>query len=266
MNKMLVAVFDAEPPAYEGLSALKDLHKAGDITLYATAVIVKDAAGTVRVKQEADEGPVGTALGALTGAAVGLLGGPVGAALGASIGGLTGALVDLGDAGIDVGFLDEVSKAMTPGKVAVLAEVQETWETPVDTRFAKLGGLVFRRLRSEVIEDQMAREAAAFKAERLQLREELAQSRAETRAAVQAQITAVDKKLEVIQAQAKARAEQAKRELDAKVEELQEQRKQANDRQKARIEKRIADAKADYAIRKAKLDQAGKLVKEALAT
>ena len=56
MNKMLVAVFDTEPAAYEGLHALKDLHEDGDITLYATAVLVKDSAGTVSVKQTADRG------------------------------------------------------------------------------------------------------------------------------------------------------------------------------------------------------------------
>ncbi len=37
LNKMLVAVFDTEPAAFEGLQALKDLHRDGDITLYATA-------------------------------------------------------------------------------------------------------------------------------------------------------------------------------------------------------------------------------------
>ena len=56
MNKMLVAVFDTERAAYEGLHALKELHNEGDITLYATAVLVKDAAGTVSVKQTADRG------------------------------------------------------------------------------------------------------------------------------------------------------------------------------------------------------------------
>jgi hypothetical protein len=37
MNKTLVAVFNTEPAADEGLSALKELHKNGDLTLYATA-------------------------------------------------------------------------------------------------------------------------------------------------------------------------------------------------------------------------------------
>jgi uncharacterized membrane protein len=130
MNRILVAVFDTEAAAFEGLSALKDLHREGAITLYATAVIAKDASGTVSVKQSADPGPVGGALGMLTGSLLGLLAGPVGVAVGAWAGGLTGLLFDLARSGIGADFLDEVSQALTPGKVALLAEVEEPWVTP----------------------------------------------------------------------------------------------------------------------------------------
>lgn len=32
MNKLMIVVFDTEAEAYEGLSALNDLHRSGDIT------------------------------------------------------------------------------------------------------------------------------------------------------------------------------------------------------------------------------------------
>ena len=76
MNKMLVAVFDNETAAFKGLSALIDLHRNGDISLYASAVIVKDKTGAIGIKQAADDGPVGTALGLLTGGLIGILAGP----------------------------------------------------------------------------------------------------------------------------------------------------------------------------------------------
>ena len=38
MNKMLIAVFDNETAAQAGLQALRRLHAAGDIKLYATGV------------------------------------------------------------------------------------------------------------------------------------------------------------------------------------------------------------------------------------
>ena len=76
-------------------------------------------------------------------------------AVGASLGGLAGLVFDANKSGVDVTFVDDVSKALTVGKTAVLAEVEETWTTPVDTRLHKLGGMVFRRLRGEVVGDQL---------------------------------------------------------------------------------------------------------------
>ena len=265
MNKMLVAAFDNEAGAYEGLRALKDLHKDGDITLYATAVLTKDASGNVNTKQAVDDGPIGTSLGMLTGSMVGLLAGPVGLAVGASMGALTGLIFDMDRSDINLQFVDDVSKAISPGKAALLADVEETWTTPVDARIGKLGGIVFRRLRDEVAEDQLVREAAAFKAETAQLKEELAQAHADHKAAIQKQIDDVKKKLQVTQTQVKARLERAGREADAKISTMQVQVKQASERQKAKIDKRIADLKMDLESRRAKLREAGRIAAEGLA-
>jgi uncharacterized membrane protein len=265
MNKMLVAVFDTEPTTFEGLSALRDLHRDGDITLYASAVIVKDKTGKMNVKQEADNGPVGTAVGLLTGSLIGILGGPAGLAVGASLGGLTGFLFDLDRSGIGATFLDDVSKTLTPGKAAVVAEVEESWTTPVDTRVHKLGGIVFRRLRSEVIEDQLVRESAAFEADLKALQDDLNRGITENRAAIQKDIEQTKKQIKATQDQAEARLNQAKVEMDARIKSLQDQAKGASDRAKARIEKRIAEVRTDFEVRSKKLNQAWTLTKEALA-
>lgn len=45
MEKMIVTIFNTEAAAYDGVSALKALNDGGDITLYATAVLAKDADG-----------------------------------------------------------------------------------------------------------------------------------------------------------------------------------------------------------------------------
>jgi hypothetical protein len=189
----------------------------------------------------------------------------VGLPIGAALGGLTGLLFDLDRSGISVAFVDDVSKALIPGKAAVVADVDESWTTPVNTRLHKLGAVVFRRLRSEVVEDQLNREAAAFQAELKALDEELRQARAEDKAAIQADIDVVKKQLKVLQDQAQARLDEAKAETEAKLTALQAQAKDASDRTKARIDKRVAEAKADFAVRSKKLNQAWDLAKEALA-
>lgn len=51
MKQMVVAVFDNETAALEGLSELRNLHSEAGVSLYASAVIVKDKAGKISVKQ-----------------------------------------------------------------------------------------------------------------------------------------------------------------------------------------------------------------------
>lgn len=265
MNKMLVAIFDREAAAYEGLSALKDLHRDGDISLYSSAVVAKDSTGKIELKQAADEGPVGTAVGLLTGSLMGLLGGPAGMALGASLGGLAGLIFDANKSGVDVAFLDDVSNSLTGGKFAVVAEIDESWTAPVDTCLHKLGGVLFRRLRGEVVEDQIARESAAFEADLKALNDELKQAAAESRVAIQKDIERVKMQIKATHDRARARLDQAKAETEARVKALQDQAEAATGMAKARIERRIAVAKADFETRSKKMAQAWALTKEALA-
>ncbi len=261
MNKMLVAVFDRENNAFEGLSALKDLHRDGDITLYSVAVIAKDKSGKFDVKQAAETGPVGAAVGLLTGSFIGIFGGPIGVA----VGGLAGLLFDVSRSGVDVTFLDDVSKTLTSGKFAILAEIDETWTTPVDTQLQRFGAITFRRLRGEVVADQLVRERQALEANMNALNDDLRQAASENRAAIQQDIERVKKQISAIQEQAKVRLDHAKAETEARVRALQDQAKVATSRAKARIEKRIADAQADFELRSKKLGQAWALTKEALA-
>ncbi|MEY8874979.1 MAG: hypothetical protein AB9M60_00605, partial [Leptothrix sp. (in: b-proteobacteria)] len=94
MNKLLVAIFDAETAAAAGLSALRGLHAAGDITLYATGVLARDAQDGVSVVKAIDPGPIGLASGLAVGSLIGLLGGPADVAIGAVTGGVAGLVRD----------------------------------------------------------------------------------------------------------------------------------------------------------------------------
>jgi len=94
MDKIIVVIFETESNAYEGCKVLKELDVEGAITLYAIAVIAKDTQGKVSIKQAVDEGPLGTAVGLVTGSLIGLLGGPAGIAFGASVGTLGGTYMD----------------------------------------------------------------------------------------------------------------------------------------------------------------------------
>jgi uncharacterized membrane protein len=264
-NKMIVVIFDNEKNAYEGAKTLKDLHAEGSITLYASAVMAKDASGKVSVKQAADQGPLGTGVGLITGSLIGLLGGPVGVALGAGAGTFGGLLYDLAQAGVGEDFLSEVGQNLQPGKVAVVAEILEEWVMPVDTRMEAAGGVVFRRAREEVEDAQIARDTAALKAEVADLKAEHARAHREAKAKLEAKISAASARLQATQARAKAAAEARKLEMDAKIKSLQEQVAKARGADKARLEARMAAVRSEYKRRASKLKQAWELTKEALA-
>ncbi|MGZ8517161.1 MAG: DUF1269 domain-containing protein [Chitinophagaceae bacterium] len=264
MNKMLVAVFENENNAFEALSALKDLHRKGDVTLYATAVVSKDDTGALRMNTAADQGPIGTTTGLLTGSLIGLIGGPVGLAVGATTGALAGLIYDVSDNDINLTFLEEVSDALTKGKTAVIAEIDETWTVPVDTRLEALDAMIFRRLRDEVAEDQLARESEAIAAEFNELEEELKQAREEDKAAIKSAMAKLQNKAKVTEDLVKRKLNETKGQLDAKVNTMQEQMQNAKERRTAKIEKRITEVKQEYKTRTDKLKKASSLISEAL--
>ena len=196
MERMLVVVFDNEKKAFEGESALTQLQSEGLLTIYEKAVIVKHAEGTVSLKQVDEAGPLGSLAGTAVGGLIGLLGGPVGAAVGAASGLALGALYDVDDARVGGDFLDDVSKSLTPNKVAVVAEVEEEWTTPVDTRMESLGGTVLRRALWDVRKSVDEEEIGAMKADLAQLKSEASKANAARRAKLQKKIDQLQAKVD----------------------------------------------------------------------
>jgi len=265
MDKYLVIGFDNELKAYEGSRALQDLQNEGSINLYAKAVIVRDASGKVTVKQEGDMGPVGTAVGLLTGSLIGLIGGPVGVAVGATAGTYGGLLYDSVNLGINMDFIDEVADYLQPGKAAAVAEVWEEWVVPVDTRMEALGGVVFRRSRNEVWDIVIDRDVRSLNAELDELEAEYDQATGEAKANLQKKIDAAKTKLHATQEAIQARIDASQKETDAKIKSLQEQAAKESGARKTKREARIAELKADQKRRSDLLKQAGALTKKALS-
>ena len=199
MERMLVVVFDNEKKAFEGESALKQLEREGSFSIYAGAVVVKHADGTVSVKQLDDSGPIGTLTGTAVGSLIGVLGGPVGLAIGVASGLALGALYDADDIRVGEGFLDDVSKSLTPNKVAVVAEVEEEWTTPVDTKMEALGGTVLRRALWEVEKTVDEQEGAAMEADLEQLKSEISKAHADRKAKLQKKIGELEAKIDAQQ-------------------------------------------------------------------
>jgi uncharacterized membrane protein len=227
MDRMLVVVFDSESKAYEGKKALLQLDGEGSISAYGYAVVVKNADGTATVKQGDDVGPLGTLAGTALGSLIGLLGGPVGVVVGASAGLGAGAAVDLHNARISDDFVDDVTRILLPNRCALIAEIEEDWTTPVDTRMEAIGGTIFRRALSDVEDTVDDEDIAAIKADLAQMKAEHAQARADRKAKLQEKISQLDSKLQAHIQKLKEQRLAAEREAQIKVDILKAKAKAA---------------------------------------
>ncbi len=265
MNKLLVAVFDTETAADAGLHALRNLHATGDITLYATGVLIRDASGHVIVKKTFDASAIGAATGLAVGGLIGLLGGPVGMVVGAAAGTVAGAVRDFWAAGVGLDFIDEATAQLQPGRAALVAEMDEEWVIPVDTALEAAGGQVFRRSRLAAAEAQFDHDIAAFELEIRELESEAAHSSGAAKARLQAKMATAKASLDAAVHRAQIRVDTLKEEAEAKAESLRLQLSQAQGEARARVEARMKRVKHAYHTRGAKLSQAWSLTKEALA-
>jgi uncharacterized membrane protein len=220
MDRMLVVVFDNESKAYEAQKALLELDSEGSVSVYSYAVLAKNADGTATIKNSDDTGPLETLAATSLGALIGVLGGPVGMVVGGAAGALSGATVDVVKARVGNDFINDVSKVLLPNRVALVAEVEEEWITPVDTRMEKLGGTVLRRAVSDVRDEQDAEYMAAMKADYDQLKAEHAKAQADRKAKLTEKINQLDSKIQHRLQENKERRETLKREAQAKAEVL----------------------------------------------
>jgi hypothetical protein len=144
-------------------------------------------------------------------------------------------------------FVDDVGRALTPDKAAVVADIAEEWLAPLDTRMEGIGGVVFRRTLTVEKATQEDRDAAAHRADIEDLKVQRAQARTDELAEIDAKIDKLRAKLEnaIERKRTKMRSRQQQRE--ARIRALQAKADQADGEFRRRQEARIAELRRDYA-------------------
>jgi uncharacterized membrane protein len=123
---ILVFSFTDTQTAGEVVDELKDSQKLGGYKVVAEAVVVRKADGSVHV-HEPGKGGRGTAIGAVTGGVLGLLGGPAGVLLLAAAGGTLGGIAGhFAGRSIPVDDLKQIGEQLQPNSSAFLALVENT--------------------------------------------------------------------------------------------------------------------------------------------
>ncbi len=144
----LVAVaFDAPEDAGHALEFVEHAQKKGTLKILNAAVLVKDAAGNVTVKDVRDIDPKkGRRLGAITGGLIGLVGGPAGAVFGAlagaGAGGLAGSKIDFG---FSEDFINALKQALKPNTSGLIVLVEHEYSQQLSEVIDQEEGVFFQQ-------------------------------------------------------------------------------------------------------------------------
>lgn len=152
MSDLIAIAYNDKYQAEEVRLALVKLQKEHLIELEDAAVVVKQADGTIQLKQAIDL----TASGAVSGGFWGLLIGSLffsplfGAVVGATSGAISGALTDIG---VNDDFMRELGHSLTPDSSALFILVRKMTPDKVIDELAPFGGKI---LRTSLTKDQEA--------------------------------------------------------------------------------------------------------------
>jgi uncharacterized membrane protein len=154
----LVAVaFDAPEDAAHALRFVEDAQKKSTLKILNAAVLVKDTAGNVTVKDTRDIDPKkGRRLGAVTGGLIGLVGGPVGvvvgALAGAGAGSVAGAKIDFG---FSEEFLNGLKKYLKPNTSGLIVLVEHGYYQQLSEVIAEEEGVLFQQTLTDKLVERL---------------------------------------------------------------------------------------------------------------
>jgi uncharacterized membrane protein len=205
MNRMLVVVFSEATQAFEGRDAMKSLDHEDIVALHGYAIITKKADGTIINEEDHRAGfslLPGTSLRSL----IDHFGRTSAVAISAAAESLPPGTKQDEDR-VVADFAGEVSKHLTPGKFALVAEIDEEWTPWINLSMTELGGVVYRCPLSDVKHVAESADIAAMKADLAQMKAEHARARAGHKAKLLEKINQLDTKIQQQLQKAKARRE-----------------------------------------------------------
>jgi uncharacterized membrane protein len=156
---LYIAAYSDENAAEADWVAIKELARGGIITVDALVLVRREDDGKIHVKDNAHEVAVGTTLGAVGGAVIGLIFPPsllasavVGGAIGAGAGGLL-------DHHMKKQIKADVEDTLPPGSSGIVALFEERWVASIDKALAKADKVSKHEVDPESAEDVKAKAA-----------------------------------------------------------------------------------------------------------
>jgi uncharacterized membrane protein len=197
VDSVVIVGFKENDKAYEGFSELKSLSDQQQLTARSAAVVERDQAGKLQIKDSFDAETGGpTTGGGLVGMLLGAIAGPYGTLLGLTGGALAGGSYEMRRSDEQDEVLTQLNAAINPGHTVVVAQVNEPTVAVLDNAMDELGGVVIRKSEADVLTELEAAEnatnaaqAAARKAVREKKMTEIKEKREDRIAALKAKFS-----------------------------------------------------------------------------
>lgn len=158
----ILATYQDETSANEAHKALLQATKEGQFDIHDSALIFKDADGTIHVKDTADVSTgKGAAIGGIIGGVLGLIAGPAGAVILGGTGAAIGGAITRGDEGLPDERLYELGEKLEAGTAAVVVVVNPAWVSDVEAQLAASASNVTTKELSPEISAQLLGEESA---------------------------------------------------------------------------------------------------------
>jgi uncharacterized membrane protein len=155
MSQLIALTFANQEDATRARDALHQLERDGRLSLYDAAVISKNDAGELSIRDEIDRD---VKIGAGLGGALGLLFSWAFPLVGLVVGGAGGAMVGkLLDRDIDRQFIQELGGAVQPGGSALAVLVREAEADALRAALTPFTGTVYQTTLDTDLEDQLRR-------------------------------------------------------------------------------------------------------------
>jgi uncharacterized membrane protein len=197
VDSVVVVGFKENDKAYEGFSELKSLSDQQQLAARSAAVVERDQAGKLQIKDSFDAESGGpTSGGGLVGMLLGAIAGPYGMLLGLTGGALAGGSYEMRRSDEQDEVLTQLNAAINPGHTVLVAQVNEPTVAVLDKAMGELGGVVIRKSEADVLTELEAAEdatnaaqAAARKAVREKKMTEIKEKREDRIAALKAKFS-----------------------------------------------------------------------------
>ena len=246
MENIIVATFDNDKTAIDGVHKLNDLDWRGDIVVYNNVLLRRNPNGTFDyLKDERTLDGWNAMGGMLVGTAIGVLGGPVGALAGMIAGLTIGGFADVAQYGFDYDFLENFKNGLPVGTTSLIMTVSEPSEVFIDNALLPLGASIYRSNvyaeQDKYVQSQLDTLDAGIEEAERQVRE----AAAEDKAALKARVAQLRAKRDAKVAQIKADMQEDRESIKADIE-----------RVKAKLQGKVEEARRKVLERRLAADEA----------